>query len=349
MPGRYTHLHDPAVTAGAGDARPTGLQILHDENRFDGSLKDKVVIVTGCASGIGVPTVEAMAAAGAIVYGGVRGASIYRARDALSSVLQDPKTKDKVHLLEVDLTSLASVKAFADEIKKREQTVNILINNAGVMAVPKREVTQDGFELQFGTNHLAHFYLFMCLKDRLLAGAKASPDLASRVVCVSSSGHRASPVVLDDVNLEAEGRYAPWIAYGNSKTANIWMANQLDRLYGAKGIHAYSVHPGGIWTPLQRYVEEEIAGLKSDKTVIRYMKSPEQGCATSIWAATARAFEGKGGVFCEDCEVIGPTPTDPAPANPQIAPGYGPHAYDPEGEERLWKISLELVGLTGDD
>lgn len=349
MPGRYSHLHKPDVTAGAGDARPTGLQILQDEDRFDGSLNDKVVIVTGCSSGIGVPTVEAMAAAGATVYGGVRGASMDRAREALSSVLKDPKTKDKVHILEVDLTSLASVKAFADKIKEKEQRVNILINNAGVMAVPKREVTKDGFEMQFGTNHLAHFYLFMCLKDHLLAGAKASPDFASRVVNVSSTGHRMSPVILDDVNLEAEGRYSPWVGYGNSKSANIWMANQLDRLYGAKGIHGYSVHPGGIWTPLQRYVEGEMEGLKSDKDVAKHMKSVEQGSATSVWAATAREFEGKGGVFCEDCEVSGPTPTGVATAGPNIDPGYAPHAYNPEGEEKLWKISLELVGLKADD
>lgn len=254
MPGKYSDLHRPEVTAGPGDARPTGISILKDEGRFDGFFNDKVAVVTGCSSGIGVPTVKALAAAGAIVYGGVRGASMDRAREALASVLNDPKTKDKVHLLPIDLTKLASVKAFADEIKKAEQRVNILINNAGVMGTPERQVTKDGFEMQFGTNHLAHFYLFMCLKDQLLAGARDSPNFASRVVNVSSSLHRASPVVLDDINLEAKGRYNPWVAYGNSKTANIWMANQIDKLYGKRGISGYSLMPGGIATPLQKHI-----------------------------------------------------------------------------------------------
>lgn len=347
MPGRYTELHKPEVTAGAGDARPTGLQILRDENRFDGSLKGKAVVITGCSSGIGVPTVEAMVAAGAIVYGGVRGASMDRAKEALASVLKDPKNKDRVHLLDLDLTSLASVKDFADQIKKKEQIVNVLIINAGVMAIPQREVTKDGFEMQFGINYLAHFYLFMCLMDQLLAGARASSNFASRVVCVSSSAHRITPAVLDDINLEAEGRYKPYVAYGNSKTCVVWMANQIERLYGNQGIHAYSLNPGGIWTPLQKHVQEQMDTAREDANVMRYMKSLEQGCATTIWAATARELEGKGGVYCEDCEVAGPKPAD-AP-NPHIAPGYAPFAFDPEGEERLWKMSLGMVGFKSDE
>lgn len=345
MPGRYTELHKPEVTAGPGDARPTGLQILQDEDRFDGSLKDKVVVVTGCSSGIGVPTVEAMAAAGAIVYGGVRGASMSRAKEALASVLNDPKTKDKIHLLDVDLTSLASVKAFAEEIKRAEPRVNILINNAGVMAIPNRQVTEDGFEMQFGTNHLAHFFLFMCLRDRLLSGARNSPEFASRVVCLSSIGHRVSPVVFDDINLEAEGRYNPWLAYANSKTASIWMANHIDRLYGSQGIHGYSLMPGGIETPLQKHIQDQMAAARNNESVLKYMKSAEQGCATSIWAAAARELEGKGGVYCEDCEVAGPKAVDAS--NPHTAPGYAPHAFDPVGEEKLWEISLGMVGLRG--
>lgn len=220
LPSKYEEVHKIENLAGAGDARPTAVQILKDENRFDGSLNNKVAVVTGCSSGIGVPTVEALAAAGCIVYGGVRGASIERAQEALSSVLNDPKTKDKVHLLDLDLTSLASVKDFADEVKKRESKLNILVNNAGVMAVPTRELTKDGYEMQFGTNHLSHFYLFQNLKDLLVAGSKASPDFASRVVNVSSSAHRYNTVVLDDINLAKPGNYEPSKSYGNSKTAN---------------------------------------------------------------------------------------------------------------------------------
>lgn len=227
MPGKYAQLHKPETVAGPGDARPTGLQVLQDEKRFDGSLDGKVAIVTGCSSGIGVPTVEALAAAGIVIYAGVRAASMDRAKEALASALNDPKTKEKIHLIDLDLTSLASVKLFADEVKKREQQINFLINNAGVMAIPTREITKDGFEMQFGTNHVAHFYLFQCLKDQLLAGAKASPDFASRVVNISSSGHRASTVDLDDVNLEAEDKYSQFKAYGNSKTASIVSTSPL--------------------------------------------------------------------------------------------------------------------------
>lgn len=193
-----------------------------------------------------------MAAAGCTVCGGVRGGSIDKAKDALSSVLNNPKTKNKVHILEVDLADLSSIKAFADEFKKREEVVNILINNAGVMALPKREVTKDGFEVHSGTNHLGHFYLFQNLKGHLLAGAKASPDFASRVITLTSTGHRAGPVLLDDINMEKG--YNPGKAYAISKTATLWTANQIDRLYGSQGIHGYSVVPGVIMTPLQRHV-----------------------------------------------------------------------------------------------
>lgn len=346
MPGRYAEVHkDPA---GPGDSRPTAIQILKDENRFDGSLADKIVVITGVSSGIGVPTVEALAAAGATVYGGVRGASIDRAREALSSVFHNTNTKDKVHLLDLDLTSLASVKAFAEEIKNREKRVNILINNAGVMAIPTREVTKDGFEMQFGTNYLAHFYLFQNLKDLLLAGAElSSPDFASRVVNLSSIGHRVTTVRLEDINFEQEGKYGAWPAYGSSKTAAIWMANQIERVYGSKGIHGYSLNPGGIETPLQKHVQEMMTAALQNETVIKHMKSTEQGCATSVWAATARELEGKGGVYCEDCAVARPFVKNPD--NPHGEPGYEKWAYDPEGEEKLWKISFELCGLKRDD
>lgn len=344
LPSKYEEVHKTENLGGPGDARPTAVQILKDENRFDGSLSNKVAIVTGCSSGIGVPTVEALAAAGCTVYGGVRAASLGRAQEALSSVLNDPKTKDKVRLLDLDLTSLASVKEFADQIKRRESKVNLLINNAGIMAVPTRELTVDGFESQFATNHLAHFYLFQNLKQLLIAGSKASPGFASRVVNVSSSAHRYNTVILDDINLAKPGNYDPSKAYGNSKTANIWMANHIERLYSSQGIHAYSLMPGGIATPLQKHVPEMMEAIKGVKRVENYIKTTEQGCATTIWAATARDLEGRGGVFCEDCCVIGKM----EPKNDgfdHVAVGYAEWAYDPEGEDKLWRISNELVGL----
>ncbi|KAJ0119054.1 short-chain dehydrogenase [Diaporthe amygdali] len=344
LPSKYEEVHKTENLAGEGDARPTAKQILKDENRFDGSLNNKVAIVTGCSSGIGVPTVEALAAAGCIVYGGVRGPSMGRAQEALSSVLNDPKTKHKVHLLDLDLTSLASIKAFADEIKKREPRLNLLINNAGVMAVPTRELTKDGFELQFGTNHLSHFYLFQNLKDLLIAGSKASPDFASRVVNVSSSSHRFNSVVFDDINLAKPGNYEPSKSYGNSKTANIWMANHIERLYSSQGIHAYSLMPGGIATPLQKHVKAMMEAIKGVKRIENYMKNTEQGCATTIWAATAHDLEGRGGVYCEDCCVTGKVEYKDDGFD-HVATGYAEWAYDPEGEEKLWRVSNELVGL----
>ncbi|KAI3399581.1 hypothetical protein diail_6220 [Diaporthe ilicicola] len=344
LPSKYEAVHKSENLAGEGDARPTAVQILKDEKRFDGSLSNKVAIVTGCSSGIGIPTVEALAAAGCVVYGGVRGVSMGRAKEALSSVLNDPKTRDKVHLLRLDLTSLASVKEFADEVKKKESSLSILINNAAVMDVPTRELTEDGFELQFGTNHLSHFYLFQNLKDLLAAGARASPDFASRVVNVSSSGHRYNSVVLDDLNLAKPGNYEPGKGYGNSKTANIWMANHIERLYSSQGIHAYSLMPGGIATGLQKHRPDLEDLVKGSERISSFMKSTEQGCATTIWAATARDLEGRGGVFCEDCCVIGKMESKDDGFD-IIAPGYAEWAYYPEGEEKLWKMSNELVGL----
>ncbi|KUI72840.1 WW domain-containing oxidoreductase [Cytospora mali] len=344
LSSRYEEAHKVENTAGPGDARPTGMQILKDENRLDGSLAGKVVIVTGCSSGVGVPTVEAMVAAGCIVYGGVRASSLDKTREALSSVLNDPKTKDKVHILEIDLASLASINAFAEEIKKREKLVNILINNAGVMAIPNREVTADGFEMQLGTNHLGHFYLFQNLKDLLIAGAKASPDFASRVVSLSSIAHRFGTVSFDDINMEKEGSYHPGKAYARSKTAVLWMANQVERLYGSQGIHGYTAIPGGIATPLQKHVQEQMEAASKDNRVSKHMKSVEQGCATTVWAATARDLEGRGGVCCENCCIIGPV-LPVIDGYPLLAPGYAEWAYSPEGEERLWKVSNALVGL----
>lgn len=344
LPSKYEEAHKVESQAGPGDSRPTGLQILKDENRFDGSLNNKVAVVTGCSSGIGVPTVEALAAAGCIVYGGVRGASLGRAQEALSSVLNDAKTKDRVHLLDLDLTSLASVKKFADEIKSKESKINLLVNNAGIMAVPTRELTKDGFESQFGTNHLSHFYLFQNLKDLLIAGTKSSPDFKSRVVNVSSAAHRYNTVILDDINLAKPGNYDPQKAYGNSKTANIWMANYIERHYSSQGIHAYSLMPGGIATPLQKHVPEMMESIKGVTRFENFMKSTEQGCATTIWAATARDLEGRGGVFLEDCCIIGPVESK-GDGFDVLTPGYAEWAYDPEGEEKLWKVSNELVGL----
>jgi NAD(P)-dependent dehydrogenase (short-subunit alcohol dehydrogenase family) len=339
MPGRYAEAHKKENYNGPGDARPTGLQIIQDEDRR-GDLLDKVVVITGCSSGIGISTAVAMAATGATVYCTAR--DLDKAKRALGDLVEG---NPKVHLLYADLTSLASIKALADEIKKRETKINILINNAGVMYVPEKVKTKDGFELQIGTNHFAHFFLFCQLRDHLLAGS--TPDFNSRVINISSMGHRASPVLLDDINLDKH--YDPFIGYSQSKTANIHMVNHLDRLYGSRGIHGYSLSPGGIVTDLQKHVQDMMDDALKDGQFSKFFKSIDQGCATTVWAAVARELEGKGGLYLEDCAVAEKAGEDLDEAGDgRVEPGYAKWAYDPESEEKLWKLSLGLVDMPAD-
>lgn len=329
MSFRYAAVHQNSK--GPGDARPTALDIVKDEG-LQGKLTDKVVLITGCSSGIGIETAKALNTTGAKLFLGVR--DTVKGQAALSDILKP----GHVELLKMDLNSLDSVRSAAEEFKHKSKTLNILINNAGVMATPEGK-TVDGFETQFGTNHLAHFLLFQLLKPALLASS--TPSFNSRVVCLSSSGHRGAGIQFDDYNFE-KGDYAPWTAYGQSKTANIYMANEIDRRYGAKGLHGLSVMPGGIMTGLQVHVIDQLsAGLDAARN---YMKSPEQGAATTVYAALSREWEGRGGRYLEDCQESGKT-EDPSP----LAVGYHPRAYNEEGEKRLWADSLKFVGIKDDD
>lgn len=329
MSFRYAAVHQNSK--GPGDARPTALDIVKDEG-LQGKLTDKVVLITGCSSGIGIETAKALNTTGAKLFLGVR--DTVKGQAALSDILKP----GHVELLKMDLNSLDSVRSAAEEFKHKSKTLNILINNAGVMATPEGK-TVDGFETQFGTNHLAHFLLFQLLKPALLASS--TPSFNSRVVCLSSSGHRGAGIQFDDYNFE-KGDYAPWTAYGQSKTANIYMANEIDRRYGAKGLHGLSVMPGGIMTGLQVHVIDQLsAGLDAARN---YMKSPEQGAATTVYAALSREWEGRGGRYLEDCQESGKT-EDPSP----LAVGYHPGAYNEEGEKRLWADSLKFVGIKDDD
>ena len=325
MSSRYAAVHQNCK--GPGDARPTALDIVKDED-LQGELTDKVVLITGCSSGIGIETAKALNATGAKLFLGVRDTA--KGQAALSDILKP----GHVELLKVDLNSLDSVRSAAEEFKTKSKTLNILINNAGVMATPEGK-TADGFETQFGTNHLAHFLLFQLLKPTLLASS--TPGFNSRVVCLSSSGHRGAGIQFENYNFE-KGDYTPWTAYGQSKTANIYMANEIERRYGPKGLHALSVMPGGIMTGLQVHVIDQLkAALDAAKD---HMKSPEQGAATTVYAALSKDWEGKGGRYLEDCQESEKT-NDPSPT----ATGYHPRAYNEEGEKRLWADSLQLVGL----
>lgn len=333
MESKYAQAHQHL--GGPGDARPTALQIVQDQNLV-GRWQGKVIFITGCSSGLGVETARALYQTGATLYLTARDTA--KAKIALGDVVDSPR----VHLLQLDLNSLASVRACAEEFKSQCQTLNILIENAGVMACPEGR-TADGFETQLGTNHLAHYLLFHLLKPVLLASSTA--ELNSRVVIVASSAHMVSSVDFDNLNLE-KGEYDPWKAYGQSKTANIWTANEIERRYGSQGLHAFSLHPGAIATELLRHVsDEQKSSWGEDEYIKKYWKSPEQGAATSVWAAVAKELEGKGGKYLDDCQIAGPH--DPAKSGGQ-GPGYAPHAYNQEGEAELWSKTLDLLKIRGE-
>ncbi|KAH7136123.1 hypothetical protein B0J11DRAFT_480402 [Dendryphion nanum] len=330
---RYASAH--LAPKGPGDARPTALQIVQDEG-LAGKLTGKVVLVTGGSSGIGIETIRAMTKTGATVFAAAR--DLNKAKDALKGI------DGKIELLELDLASLASVRAAAaDFLKRSNGQLNILINNAGVMGIPNRTVTVDGFETQFGTNHLGHFLLFQLLKSALLSSA--TPELPSRVIALTSAVHKHSPVLVDDYNLEKEGAYNEFVAYGHSKTANIYMANAIERKYGAQGLHGLAVHPGLIATTgLGRHMDPNSwENAKIDNPHLEdVLKSPEQGAATSVYAAIGKEFEGVGGKFLED---VGEWDPAPEGAPPLRTGGWAPWAFDPEMEERVWNDSLKFVGL----
>lgn len=327
MATRYNEVH--INPQGPGDARPTATQIIQDE-QLEGKWNDKVIFITGASSGIGVETAKVLATTGATLYLTAR--NLDKARDAFGQLSQSPK----IHLLELDLNKLSSVRSCAEAFLSRSSQLNILIHNAGVMATPEGR-TADGFETQFGVNHLAHFLLFNLLKDVLLASSTASFN--SRVVILSSIFHRFGSVHFDNLNLD--GVYDKNVAYSQAKTAELWTANEIERRYGSSGLHAWSVQPGGINTGLSRHMsEEETSAAGNDPDLKKIFKSIEQGAATTVWAACASILEGRPGDYLEDCQIIGPW----IDARGQWGPGYSAHAHSPADEARLWAISELLVG-----
>lgn len=209
------------------------------------------------------------------------------------------------------------------------------------MATPEGK-TRDGFETQFGTNHLSHFLLFHTLAPLLLSSA--TPTSGSRVITVSSLGHRIAPTRPHDFNFTEPNAYQPWTAYGQAKTANIHLANGISRRYGGQHLHGLSLHPGGIMTGLQVHLpEEQVKGWKENAAMVKYMKNAAQGAATSVYAALGKEWEGKGLLYLSDCQAQGPFKgDDPMSVTDE---GYQTWAFDPEAEEELWKQSLVMVGL----
>lgn len=315
--------------AGPGDSRPTAKQIIESEN-IKGSWSHKVILITGCSAGIGVEAAHALAETGATLYLTAR--NLAKAEKALGDLVKS----DRVHLLELDLNSLASVRRAAEEFSSKEQKLNVLIANAGVMAPPEGR-TEDGFETQLGTNHLAHFLLINLLTPALKAAT--SSEFNSRVVILSSVAHRWASVNFENINFD--GNYDPNAAYGQSKTANLWTANAFERRFGREGVHAWSVHPGAVATDLTKYMDEDTKKANgANEYIQKIFKNPAQGAAAETWAAVSRALEGKGGLYIEDCQFSKEWKEG------QYAPGYAAHAYNEAGEEKLWDHSLELVGLS---
>ena len=313
---------------------PIAKQIIQTENLSPTSLRTKVILITGCSSGIGIEAARALALTGAKLFLGVR--NIPKARSALSDIIDD----DIVRLLHLDLASLDSDRNAVADFEKQSPVLHILINNGGVMMTPDEMRTEDGFEMQFGTNHLGHFLLFALLR-RVMARS-VEPAMHCRVVGVTSSAHRGAVLPLDMSKLGIdEGKYNGRVAYGQSKLANIYMMNEIERRYGMQGIHGLSVHPGGIFTGLQQHVREEATGRLKESEMMSHMKNVEQGAATTVLAAVGRDFEGVGGVYLEDCRESEPVRGE----YKKVDPGFDARIWDRESAQRLWNLSERMVGL----
>ncbi|KAI0146307.1 short chain dehydrogenase [Xylariaceae sp. FL1272] len=317
---------------GAGDARPTALQIVKDEGR-EGSLAEKVFLVTGASSGIGIETGRALAATGAKVFLAVR--DVEKGKAACQSFLEP----GRVELLELDISKFSSIRAAVDSFLQKSTKLNVLVCNAGIMYLPTREESEDGFEMQLCVNYLGQFLLFWLLKDVLIKSS--TPEFQSRLINVSSAGHNASEILWDNFNFEKEGSYDPLKAYAQSKLAQIYQANYVDRNFGPKGLHALSLMPGGIETNLNRHISREVVdSIKKQPAVAKWMKSPEQGAATTVWAAVAKEWEGKGGEYLEDCAIA-----KGAAFMPNLA-GAAPYIHDEAKEDRAWELTLKTLGLS---
>jgi NAD(P)-dependent dehydrogenase (short-subunit alcohol dehydrogenase family) len=297
-------------------------------------LSGKRFLITGVSAGLGVESARALAAHGAEVIGAARDLS--KARGATEQVRAQAARGGSLQLVQLDLASLDSVRRCADGLLAAGKPFDVIIANAGVMACPQG-TTVDGFETQFGTNHLGHFVLVNRIASLLRPG--------SRLVNLSSTGHRYADVDLEDPNFE-HSPYAEFVAYGRSKTANVLFAVEFDRRHKESGVRATAVHPGGIRTELSRHMAPEaltnlIAEINASQPPGASpfnWKSIPQGAATSMWAACVADAEAIGGRYCEDCHVA------EIASAPGVREGVQPYAVDPQRARALWQKSEEWVG-----
>jgi len=311
-----------------------------DNVLFGVNLKGKRILVTGVSAGIGVETARSLVAHGAQVVGAAR--DLNKAKAATEQVSKAAAANGgSFSLIELDLANLKSVRACAGQLLAKGDAFDVVIANAGVMATPFGH-TADGFETQFGTNHLGHFVLVNRIASLIRDGG--------RLINLSSAGHRYSTVDLEDPNFE-HTTYEPFVAYGRSKTANILFAVAFDKRHRDRGVRAAAVHPGGIKTELGRYVEpgrlEKVIDEINQQLAAQgegpfQWKSIAQGAATSVWAAVVPPADDIGGRYCENCHVGKVVPADATIT--AISEGVRGYAVDAKTAEALWKKSEEMVG-----
>jgi NAD(P)-dependent dehydrogenase (short-subunit alcohol dehydrogenase family) len=292
-------------------------------------LSGKVAIITGSSGGLGAEAARALASKGAAVT--ITARDVPKGESVAESI-RSSTGNAAVEVRALELGSPESIRQFAKGWLAEHDALNILINNAGVMASPLAR-TEAGYELQLGTNHLGHFLLTGLLTPALIAGGPA------RVVCVSSGGHRFSPVVFEDLNYESRA-YDKWESYGQAKTANILHAVELDRRLRDKGVRGYAIHPGGIMTELGRHLDADDIKMLTERSASSGLtwKEIPAGAATEVYAATAPELDGKGAVYLEDCAIA------EVSEDMEASAGVRAYALDAGNARRLWQMSEELVG-----
>ena len=298
------------------------------------ALEGRVALITGASGGLGAEAARALAERGAAISRAVRDMA---KGEGVAESIRSSTGNDRIDLVQVELSSPDSVRACARSWLERHGELHLLINNAGIMACPL-DRSKEGWEMQFAANHLGHFLLTALLVPALRAGAP------SRIVNLSSAGHRLAGVDFDDIHFERRD-YDKWIAYGQSKSANVLFSCELDRRLQRDGIRAYAVHPGVIFTELARHLTpDDIKDLmdRSPGDGGLVFKSVEAGAATTVYAATAPELAGKGGLYLEDCRIAELAESEAARL------GYAAHAMDPEAAAQLWQVSEQLLGESFD-